>query len=285
LPLLAKISVTMLTIKSTGAALGATVEDLDLIAPLQQADIDGLKAALAEHQVLFFRDQNISHRNHRDFGAAFGSLQQHPSYPTIDGYPEIMILENDRDNPSKIDEWHTDLSCTPIPPMGSILIAKVVPENRGDTMFASLAAAYEDLSESLKKSLEGMTATHSFAHGFRQSLAEPGGWERLKHAIESNPDVVHPVVRTHPVTGRKMIFVNRIFTSKINELDETSSKDLLNLLCDHMVQEQYLYRFRWRQNSIAFWDNRAVLHMPVNDYWPERRRMERVTIADTLAPA
>jgi taurine dioxygenase len=145
----------MFTIKKVDAALGATVENLDLTAPLQETDIAELKWALAEYQVLFFRDQDISYRNHQEFGIAFGSLQRHPSYPAIDEFPEIMILENDRENPSKIDEWHTDMSFKAMPPLGSILIGRVVPDNRGDTMFSNLAAAYEDLPGSLKRSLEG----------------------------------------------------------------------------------------------------------------------------------
>lgn len=275
----------MFTIKKENAALGATIENLDLTVPLKATDKARLKRALAENQVLFFRDQDISNRNHRDFGLAFGSLQIHPSYPVIDGYCEIIILENDRENPSKIDEWHTDMSFNPMPPLGSILIGRAVPDNGGDTLFSSLTAAYEELPETLKKSLEGMTATHSFAYGFKESIAEPGGWERLKDVVNKNPDVVHPLVRTHPETGRKLIFVNRLFTSKINELSKTDSEDLLTSLCAHMVQDKYVYRFKWRQNSIAFWDNRSVLHVPVNDYWPALRRMERVTINDTLAPA
>ncbi len=275
----------MLTVKKENAALGATIENLDLTAPLQDTDITELKRALAENQVLFFREQEISYRNHRDFGLAFGTLQRHPSYPTINGYREIIILENDRENPSKIDEWHSDMSFRPMPPLGSILLARIVPDSGGDTMFSNLAAAYDDLSESLKRSLEGMTATHSFAYGFKESIAEPGGRERLKDAINENPDVVHPLVRTHPVTGRKLIFLNRLFTRKIDGLSERKSKDLLNSLCDHLVQDKYVYRFNWRKNSIAFWDNRSVLHVPVNDYWPAVRRLERVTINDTLAPA
>ncbi len=275
----------MLTIKKENAILGATVENLDLTAPLQETDKRELSKALAENHVLFFRDQVISHKNHRDFGLAFGTLQSHPSYPSIDGHREITILKNDAENPSKIDEWHTDMSCRPIPPMGGILVGRIVPDTGGDTLFSSLAAAYEDLPEALKKSLEGMTATHSFAFGFRDSLAEPGGRERLQDAINKNPDVVHPLVRTHPVTRRKLIFLNRIFTSKINGLSKPESKDLLNSLCDHMVQDKYVCRFKWRQNSIAFWDNRSVLHVPVNDYLPALRRMERVVISDTQAPA
>ena len=275
----------MLIIRKENAALGATVENLDITAPLQEGDKAELIRALAENQVLFFRDQDISYRNHRDFGLAFGTLQEHPSFPTIEGYGEISILENDRENPSKIDEWHSDMSFKPMPPLGSILLGRIVPDKGGDTMFCNLAAACEDLPRSLRKSLDGMTATHSFTYGFKESIDEPGGRERLKDAINENPDVVHPLVRTHPVTGRKLIFLNRLFTSKINGLNERKSKDMLDYLCDHMVQDKYVYRFNWRKNSIAFWDNRSVLHMPVNDYWPALRRMERVTIDDTLAPA
>ena len=130
----------MLTINKENAALGATVENLDLTAPLQESDITELKMALAENQVLFFRDQDISYRNHRDFGLAFGTLQGHPSYPTIEGYREIIILENDRENPSKIDEWHSDMSFKPMPPLGSILIGKIVPDNGGDTIVLQLGS-------------------------------------------------------------------------------------------------------------------------------------------------
>jgi taurine dioxygenase len=275
----------MVEVKKEGELLGATVSGLNLTVPLHEKDVATLRQALAEHQVLFFRDQTLSARHHREFGLAFGTLQIHPSYPTVEDYPDIIYLENDRDNPSKIDEWHTDMSFTPIPPMGSILIARIMPEQGGDTMFASLGASYDDLPDSIKKSLSGLTATHSFAHGFKDSLAEPGGRERLRDALDRNPDVVHPVVTTHPVSGRKMLFVNRIFTSRINELHARDSEDLLSFLCDHMVQDKYVYRFKWRKNSIAFWDNRAVLHKPVNDYWPATRRMERVTINDTWRPA
>jgi taurine dioxygenase len=275
----------MITIEKEDAMLGATVSGLDLTAALGEKEIAALKEALAQHHVIFFHDQELSPSHHRQFGLAFGTLQIHPSYPTVEGYPEIIYLHNDQENPSRIDEWHTDMSFTPIPPMGSILIARIMPEKGGDTMFSSLGASYDDLPEPVKKTVSGLTATHSFAHGFKDSLAEPGGRERLQDALERTPDVVHPVVTTHPVNGRKMLFVNRIFTARINELSESNSEELLSYLCEHMVQDKYVYRFKWRQNSIAFWDNRAVLHKPVNDYWPATRRMERVTINDTWRPA
>jgi len=275
----------MFTIEKEDAVLGATINGMDLTAPMSPTGIEALKTALAEHQVIFFRDQVLSHENHRDLGQAFGSLDYHPSYPTIEGYPEIIILENDRERPSKINEWHTDMSFTPLPPMASILIGRIIPESGGDTVFSSLASAYNDLPESIRQSLKGLTATHSFTHGFKDTLAEPGARERLKGALAKNPDVVHPLVLTHPETGRKMVFVNRIFTSRINELSPRDSGELLHFLCDHLVQEKYVCRFKWQENSIAFWDNRAVMHKPINDYWPALRRMERVTINDTHRPA
>jgi taurine dioxygenase len=273
----------MLTVESAGGALGAFITGLDITGPLPDKDIAALKHALAEYQVIFFRDQNISHLNHRALGQSFGPLLRHPSYPTVDGHPEIMILDNDRENPSKIDDWHVDMSFTATPPLGSILVGRVVPRTGGDTMFASLGAAYDDLSESMKKTLGGLTATHSLAYGFRQSLAEPGGRERLQHAIDQNPDVVHPMLRTHPVSGRKIIFYSPTFTRMINELSAKDSEDMLSWLNHHVTQEKYIYRFKWRENSIAFWDNRSVIHKPVNDYWPARRRVERVTIKDSTA--
>lgn len=273
----------MFTVERSGRVLGAYISALDITQSLSDEDIAALKHALAEHQVIFFRDQNISHLNHRELGEKFGPLLQHPTYPTVDGYPEIMILDNDRENPSKIDDWHVDMSFTASPPLGSVLVGRVVPETGGDTMFASLAAAYDDLSESMKKALGELTATHSLEYGFRQSLAEPGGRERLQQAIDQNPDVVHPLLRTHPQTGRKSIFYSSTFTRRINELSAKDSEDMLVWLNHHTTQEKYIYRFKWRQNSIAFWDNRSVIHMPVNDYWPDRRRMERVTIQDSIA--
>jgi taurine dioxygenase len=160
-----------------------------------------------------------------------------------------------------------------------------MPKGGGDTLFASLAAAYDDLPDAMKRSLEGLTATHSLEHGFRESLAEPGGRDRLAEAIRLNPDVVHPLVRTHPVSGRKSLFYSHTFTRHINGLSARESGELMTFLHRHTTQEKYVYRFRWGRNSIAFWDNRSVIHKPVNDYWPAQRRMERITISASAPPA
>ena len=266
------------------SALGATIADIDLKQPLDEKLTTFIAKALAENEVIFFRNQDITPEQHRAFALNFGQLQSHPVYPTIKGFPEITILENDEKNPSKIEKWHTDMTFKKIPPLGSILLGKVIPEKGGDTLFASLSAAYSDLPADLKQSLEEMTAVHSFEYGFKESLAEPYGREKLAQALIDNPPVEHPVVCTHPVTGKKLIYVNSLFTLKINSLSDSESSKLLEFLCDHIKKEKYQCRFSWEINSIAFWDNRSVIHKPDNDYWPQLRRMERITIDNTAPP-
>jgi len=266
------------------SALGATITDIDLKQPLEEKLTVFIAKALAENEVIFFRDQDITPEQHRAFALNFGQLQSHPVYPTIKGFPEITILENDEKNPSKIEKWHTDMTFKKIPPLGSILLGKVIPEKGGDTLFASLSAAYSDLPLDLKQSLEEMTAVHSFEYGFKESLAEPYGREKLAQALIDNPPVEHPVVCKHPVTGKKLIYVNSLFTLKINSLSDSESSELLKFLCDHIKKEKYQCRFSWEINSIAFWDNRSVIHKPDNDYWPQLRRMERITIDNTVSP-
>ena len=265
-------------------ALGATIDDIDLKQPLDDKLTGFIARALAENEVIFFRNQDITPEQHRAFALNFGQLQSHPVYPTIEDFPEITILENDEKNPSKIEKWHTDMTFKKIPPLGSILLGKIIPEKGGDTLFASLSAAYTDLPEDLKRSLETMTAIHSFEYGFKESLAEPYGREKLAQDLIDNPPVEHPVICTHPVTGKKLIYVNGLFTLKIKSLTDSESSELLKFLCDHIKKEKYQCRFSWEIDSIAFWDNRSVIHKPDNDYWPQLRRMERITIDNTTPP-
>ena len=264
--------------------LGATVQGIDLKKPLSEELVSFISSALLENEVIFFRDQNISPAQHRAFASKFGELQYHPAYPAVEGFPEITILENDKKRPSKIEEWHSDMTFKKIPPMGSVLLGKVIPKKRGDTLFASLSAAFSDLPNDMKESLMTLSAIHSFEHGFKESLAEPYGKERLAQALKDNPPVEHPVIRTHPVSGKKLIYVNSLFTLKIKSLSDTDSSELLEFLFAHIKQEKYQCRFSWEVNSIAFWDNRSVIHKPVNDYWPQERRLERITINDSKKP-
>ena len=274
----------MFEIQQEKAALGATILGIDLTKNLSDKEVNLINEALAVHQVIFFRDQELTSTDHKRLALKFGNLQTHPAYPTVEHYPEITILENDRENPSKIEEWHTDMTFKSHPPLGSILIGKIIPKIGGDTLFSSLASAYDDLSNDMKASLEDLTAEHSFEHGFKESLAEPGGKERLADALKDNPPVDHPVVRTHPITKRKLLYVNRLFTYKINGLEKQESQEMLEYLCNHIQKDKYVCRFVWEKNSIAFWDNRSVLHKPDNTYWPQLRRMERITIDDSTRP-
>ena len=260
-------------------ALGAEVAGLDLTAPLDDDARTELRGALATHQVLFFRDQPMSAQNHRDLAHVFGETQPHPAYPTVDGYPELSILEVTPDAPPKIDTWHTDMTFMERPPLGSILHGKIIPPAGGDTLFASLGRAFDTLSEATRRMVDGLVAEHSFAYGFRHSLAEPGGQERLGATVRANPPRQHPVVRRHPVTGRRVLYVNPLFTTRIVGLRESESRGLLELLYDHIKTPEHTCRFRWRPESVAIWDNRATWHRPVNDFWPGLRRMQRITIA------
>mgnify|MGYP001587737387 FL=1 len=162
--------------------------------------------------------------------------------------------------------------------MGTMLRSRIVPDKGGDTLFSSMVAAYEGLSPTMQNFLDGLHAVHDFSHGFRESLAEPGGVERLGAAVKANPPVVHPVIRTHPESNKKLIFVNELFTTHIEGLKFYESEYLLSFIFNHIKTPEFCCRFRWSNNSIAFWDNRSTQHKPVNDYFPAHRRMERITI-------
>lgn len=264
-------------VKRLAGALGAEIGGLDLSTTLSDMTIATLEQLLAEHQVLFFRDQRLDPARQAAFGRRFGSLQVHPAYPHPPEADEVAILEHTAEKPSLIEEWHTDMTFGPTPPLGSILRAVVVPEVGGDTLFASMTAAYDGLSDGMKRYIDPLRAVHSFAHGFRHSLAGPEG-HRLHAAVKANPPTVHPVVRVHPVTGRRGIFVNPLFTTHIVGVPERESKAILEFLWAHAVSPEYTVRFGWSPGAVAFWDNRATQHRPVNDHGPRHRLLHRVTI-------
>ncbi len=273
-------------LEAYSGALGATVSDLDLTEPLSEHELAALKQALLDHEVLFFRDQALQPEAHARLADYFGPPQHHEAYEHVDGYPQITILENDADRPSKIEMWHADMTFRKHPPLGSILHGVIIPEKGGDTMFASMSAAFEGLSSQMQSLLSGLTAIHDFSYGFKESLAEPGGQERLAPMVRDNPPVEHPVVRVHPESGKKSLYVNCLFTVGIKGMSEKESQALLNFLYEHMTADEFACRFKWQSNSIAFWDNRIVQHKPVNDYYPQHRKMQRITIdGDTPSAA
>jgi taurine dioxygenase len=270
----------MLELQPLTPLIGAEVLGVDLRDPIDDAAFVAIHAALLEHQVLVFRDQqDIEPAHHVAFAGRFGTLVPHPAYPTVPGFPEVNILESRRERPTKIDSWHTDMTFLECPPLGSVLRAIEIPEAGGDTLFSSLQVAWEALSERMRRYLDGLEAIHSFAHGFRHSLAEPGGAERLRKAVEQNPPRRHPVVRTHPTSGRKGLFVNRLFTTALVGISERESDAVLRFLYDHIETPEFTFRLRWRPGTVAIWDNRSTLHRPVNDYHPATRVMQRITIA------
>jgi len=253
---------------------GAEVRGLDLSQPLTQPTVDGLVRALGEHCVLFFHDQQMTPEQQKAFGRRFGELHLHPAWPRlIAGHPEIMEIYADA-HTKRIagEDWHSDVSCDPEPPLGTILQMLEVPEVGGDTLFASMYAAWDALSAPMKTMLAGMTALHDGEATYR------GRYEGAVEEGKVYPRSVHPVARTHPVTGRKALFVNRIFTSRIQELTKPESDAVLAMLFSHIEQPEFQCRFKWSVGSVAFWDNRCVQHHALWDYYPQRRRGMRVTI-------
>lgn len=258
--------------------IGALVTGADLSRPLSTQEVAEFEQALAHHGVLFFRDQNLTPAEQRDFAAAFGPLHGHPAYATVEGVPEVTILESTAQQPTLIEQWHSDMTFRAEPPLGTMLLARIIPETGGDTQWASMTAAYEGLSDAMQSLLSSLTAVHDFSHGFRESLAAPGGRERLADAVAANPPVRHPVVTRHPVSGARALYVNSLFTTHIEGMKSRESRALLDFLFSHVIEPEYVCRFRWSPGAIAFWDNRHTQHKPVNDYFPAHRLMHRITI-------
>ncbi|MBI1198517.1 MAG: taurine dioxygenase [Phenylobacterium sp.] len=254
--------------------IGAEISGLDLRKPLAAPVVEELRLALADHLVLFFRDQAISPEQHVAFGRNFGELHRHPAAPHVEGRPEVMIIAADETSERANGEgWHTDVSCDPEPPMGSILHIKACPPEGGDTLFANMYAAYDALSDRMKAHLDGLEAVHDGEHVYRGLYANLGVADK-----PSYPRARHPVVRTHPWTGRKCLYVNQGFTTHLVGLPREESAALLGYLFRHMAHPLFQCRFRWTPDAIAFWDNRSAQHHAIWDYWPHRRFGRRVTI-------
>ena len=266
-------------IKEAAPALGAYISNFSIKEISGSFDARSeISALLSKYGVLFFRDQRVTAPELLEFARYFGKIEGHPAYPTVKGVPEVQILESTKDRPSKIELWHSDMSFQPKPPIITILHAQVLPREGGDTLWASAEAAYESLDAHTKKRIEQLVAVHEFEHGFRESINEPGGAERLALAISQHPPVEHPVVKKHPVTGRKLLFVNPLFTSKVLGDDAIANRVLLKELCAKIASDDFVVRLRWEVNTVAMWDNRSTQHKPVNDFFPEHRKMHRITV-------
>ncbi|ODT88428.1 taurine dioxygenase [Phenylobacterium sp. SCN 70-31] len=260
--------------------IGAVIEGVDLAQGVSADLAAALRQELLKHQVLFFEGQDLTPVQHRDFAARFGALHTHPLYPGVPEAPELFTLDNHAGNPTDNDAWHTDVTFIETPPMGSILHARLLPPNGGDTIWASMKAAYEALSPTLRSFLETLDAVHDFARGFPQRgiVANAAGADKHAQALAEHPPVLHPVVRTHPETGEDALFVNFGFTERIKGLRRKESDAILHMLFEHVTRPEFQVRWRWTPNAIAFWDNRITQHYAVNDYLPARRVMIRATI-------
>ena len=265
-----------MNVKRVAGAIGAELQAINIADGIDGELAATLRSLLNEHEVLFLRDQAISAADQKALAEVFGPLQTHPAYGTVEGLPEVMILESTRENPSKIEVWHSDMTFRQHPPSVTVLRGITIPEVGGDTLFASMTAAYEGLSPGMQSYLEGLTAVHNFSHGFRESLAEPGGRKRLADAVAANPPVRHPVVQTHPETGKKVLFVNALFTTHIDGLPPLESAEMLQFLWRHASLPEFTCRFSWAPDSLVLWDNRSTQHKPVNDFFPATRRLHRV---------
>lgn len=259
-------------------SIGAVVAGIDLSQQLDDETLKGLRAALLDRKVLFFRDQDITTEQHLAFARTFGALEVHPFAPHKPGYPEVLAITHDENSRGRENAWHSDVTWRLEPSLGSILRALEVPPVGGDTLFSDMYAAYDGLPDEVRAKIDGRTAIHDFAH-FRLGLRKQGKSEaEIEEFNKKYPPAEHPVVRTHPETGRKGLYVNVAFTQHIVGMDKTESDALLKYLYAQAAIPEYQCRFRWQENSIAFWDNRACQHYAVSDYWPAVRRMERVTI-------
>ena len=264
-------------------SLGAEIQGVDLSQELSEETVLQIREALLDHLVIFFRDQTLTPEQQISFGRRFGPLEQHDFVKGLAEHPEIIRVVREADETSMNfgGAWHSDVTHQECPALGSVLYALDVPKWGGDTMFANQYLAYESLSSGMKRMLEGLTAIHSARGPFSPDGRSKTNWKNMEVVTSEKAyeEMEHPVVRTHPETGRKMLFVNRTFTIRFKDMTEQESAPLLNYLFAHASHERFTCRFRWTPGAVAFWDNRAVLHHALSDYSGSRREMHRVAIS------
>jgi taurine dioxygenase len=266
-------------------ALGAEIAGVDATRPLADADVAAIRSALADYGVVFLRDQRLTPEQHIAFARRFGEINVNRFFHAVDGHPEIAEVRKDPDHKKNIGgDWHTDHSYDQIPALGSVLVAREVPDGGGDTVFASMYAAYDALSEGLKETLERLRAVHSSRHVFgyggrTQAAGDLSG--RIGNPQLAVQDAVHPVVIRHPESGRRALYVNPGFMVRFDGWTEEESRPLLEQLYRHAARPEFQYRFTWRLGSVAFWDNRSTWHYAVNDNQGQRRLMHRITLEGT----
>ena len=264
-------------------ALGAVIHGLDLSADLSNMAFDEIHQAFLDHQVIFFHQQDLDPHQQIAFARRFGPLSV---YPFIEGLPEapeaFEILKTETDKRNFGGAWHSDMSFATMPPLGTMLFAQEVPAAGGDTLFANTALAYDALSDGMKNMLDGLVGVYSAAlkgSGGRAAAFKSATAMTAKNMDQVEMGAEHPVVRTHPETGRKGLYVSKGHTAGLKDMTEAESRPLIDYLADHCVRPEYTCRFHWQVGSLALWDNRCTQHFAIDDYSGQRRRMRRVTIA------
>jgi taurine dioxygenase len=271
---------TTLEIRPIGGAIGAELHGVNLAGDLSDAQVAEIRQALLDNLVIFFRDQDLPPDRFAAFARRFGEPVEYPFIKGIEGHPEIITvakLENERVNFGGV--WHSDTTYLQQPPMGSMLVAREVPEYGGDTLFANQYLAYETLSAGMKRFLDGATGVSTSAKAdvsrTREDRIKSDGTQAAKQSLSAE----HPAVRTHPETGRRALYVNTAHTARFADMTEEDSAPILNYLFQHQTRPEFTCRFRWQPGSVAFWDNRCAQHNPINDYHGFRRIMHRITLA------
>jgi len=264
-------------------ALGAEITGVNLAEELSDEVIAQIRQALLDHLVIFFRDQQLTPEQQIAFARRFGSLEEHDFVKGLPEHPEIIRVIREADETSKNfgGNWHSDVTHQECPALGSVLYAVDVPSHGGDTLFANQYLAYESLSPGMKRMLAGLTGVHTARGPFGPEGRSNTNWRNMQVETSEKAleEMEHPVIRTHPETGRKCLFVNKTFTVRFKDMTEEESAPLLDQLFAHASQEPFTCRFKWTKGAVAFWDNRAVLHYALNDYSGHRREMHRVAIS------
>lgn len=264
---------------------GSEVSDIDLCEP-SDGELDAIYEALLDRGVLVFRDQSLTSAAHVALGKSFGELADpHPLYPSVDGFPDIIRVRNDENNPPENEVWHSDLSCRAHPPFVSVLRGALIPPVGGDTLWADMRGVHDSLPNALRERLESLTAVHSLAQGFRflreseEHAMQGDRKEALQNTDRSKNSTTHPMVVSHPATGRKLLYVNESFTESILGVSEAESTEILRVLFDAVKNPRHQMRLRWQPGTVVMWDNWTTQHFASGDHYPQKREVQRVTVA------
>ncbi len=270
-----------INVKPYAPNIGGVITGVDLSKDISDYEQDFIKEAFHKYQVLFFQEQlEISPENHIKLGKCFGDLHIHPAAPKMKSFPEIFEIHTHKD--SKIsngaEDFHSDVSCDTEPPLGTMLQLHILPQYGGDTMFSNMYMAYDSLSKPMQNFLNGLRAYHESEHFYRNRYEKQDQLDPKK----KYPSAIHPIVRTHPETKKKALYINKFFTTRIEGLSKQESKLILGYLFNHCEKTDFQIRYRWNKNDLAFWDNRCTLHKAIWDYHPMERKGRRVTIKGTI---